>query len=242
MKYALLSILLLAAGCEADQQPAQTVSEPVAPPAKAAKDEAPVDYSRLRENLPGSQYYFPVHVFDVKFQTVKKAFEQRKDAYSAPVFSDGKRLTFRFDMTNPYDEPMRAPIPDYFRLQAACFNYGQGSHAANTTYNRTSKTYEFGSSRMTTAQGTELYKLPDAERAVTATYQLPFKPHQTRHFKVVFENPFQADCSAVTLLGFTKSDQAAGEQEYIGLVLDVATGEITDQQFRKRKDAFVPAE
>lgn len=75
-----------------------------------------MDYSRLRENLPGSQYYFPVHVFDVKFQTVKKAFEQRKDAYSVPVFSYGKRLTFRFDMTNPYDEPMRAPVPDYFRL------------------------------------------------------------------------------------------------------------------------------
>lgn len=201
--------------------------------------EKPTDVSRTLENLPGSPYYFEVHVYDVSLKTVKKAFEQRKDTYSAPTFADGKLLSFSFDMTNPYDQSMQAPIPDYFRLQAACFDLGEGASAANTSYNRMSKISELSGSRVTTAQGGQLHDVPGAERATTANYQLPFKPHQTRRFKVSLEKPFAADCDQVTLLGFTRSDQNAGEQVYVGLLIDVASGRIIDQQFRKRKEAFV---
>lgn len=243
MRKILLPLLLLLAGCESTPRHVKNAAPTKPAPApKTPVDITPPDYSRAVENLPGSPYYYQVHVYKVALKTIKKAFEQRKDAYSAPVYADGKRLSFNFDMTNPYDQAMQAPIPDYFRLQAACFDYGQGSHAANTNYNRTSKTYELGGSRITTAQGGQLHDVPGAARATTADYQLPFKPHQTRRFKVVLETPFAADCGQVTLLGFTKSDQNAGEQVYVGMVIDVASGQIIDQQFRKRKDAFVPTE
>jgi hypothetical protein len=52
---------------------------------------------------------------------------------------------------------------------------------------------------------------------------------------------FAADCNQVTLLGFTRSDQNAGKQVYVGLVIDVASSLIIDQQFRKRDNAFVPS-
>jgi hypothetical protein len=241
MKYALLPLLLLVASCGADQQSAQTVSKPVTAPAKVEPvDTTPIDYSRLKENLPGSQYYFPVRVFDVKFQTVKKAFEQRKDAYSVPTAVSGKRLSFGFEMTNPYSEPMSAPIPDYFRLQAACFDLGEHGGQTYTSYNRTSHVYELGAGDVTTTKGGKLYEVPGYERGAYDRPQLPFKPHQTRRFKVVFEHPITTDCSSVTLLGFTKSDQNAGEQIYTGLVLDVASNRIVDQLYKKRSEAFVP--
>lgn len=237
MKQKLLPLLLLLASCESSPQQVETT----APAKPKPLFERPADYSMALENLPGSPYYYQIHVYNVSLKTVKKAFEQRKDAYSAPAFSDGKCLSFSFDMTNPYDQAMQAPIPDYFTLQAACFDYGEGSHATNTTYNRMSKAYELGNSSITTAKGGQLHDVPGAERATTTDYQLPFKPHQTRSFKVSLENPFAADCDQVTLLGFTRSDQNAGEQVYVGLVIDVASGRIIDQQFRKRKDAFVPS-
>lgn len=237
MKHTLLPLLLLLASCESSPRHIKTT----APVKHKPLFESPADYSRVLENLPGSPYYYQIYVYNISLKTVKKAFEQRRDTYSAPTFSDGKRLSFSFDMTNPYDQPMQAPIPDYFWLQAACFDYGEGSHAANTAYNRMSKTYEFGTSRITMAKGGQLHDVPGATRATTATYQLPFKPHQTRSFKVSLEEPFAADCDQVTLLGFTRSDQNEGEQVYVGLLIDVASGRIVDQQFRKRKDAFVPA-
>ena len=238
MKQALLFLLLVLASCEANHPKVEFAAVSAKP---KPLFETPADLSRALENLPGIPYYYQIHVYNVSLKTVKKAFEQRKDAYSAPTFSDGKRLSFSFDMTNPYDQAMQAPIPDYFRLQATCFDYGEGSHAANTTYNRTSKAYELGSSRITTSKGGQLHDVPGAERAATTDYQLPFKPHQTRSFKVLLETPFAADCDQVTLLGFTRSDQNAGEQVYVGFVIDVASGRIIDQQFRKRKDAFVPS-
>ncbi|TDN39851.1 hypothetical protein E4631_23265 [Hymenobacter sp. UV11] len=237
MKQKLFSLLLLLASCESSPRHVKTA----APAKPKPLLETPADYSRALENLPGSPYYYQIHVYNVSLKTVKKAFEQRKDAYSAATFSDGKRLSFSFDMTNPYEQAMQAPIPDYFALQAACFDYGQGSHAANTTYNRMSKAYEMGNSHITTAKGGQLHDVPGAERATTADYQLPFKPHQTRSFKVSLETPFAADCDQITLLGFTRSDQKPGEQVYVGLVIDVASGRIVDQQLRKRNDAFVPS-
>lgn len=235
MKQKLLPLLLLLASCESTPQQVKTTV-----PAKPNPlFEKPTDVSKALENLPGSPYYFEVHVYNVSLKTVKKAFEQRKDAYSAPTFSDGKRLSFCFDMTNPYDQSMQAPIPDYFRLQAACFDLGQGASAANTSYNRMSRTSELTGCQVTTIQGGQLHDVPGAGRATTADYQLPFKPHQTWRFKVSLEKPFAANCDQVTLLGFTRSDQNAGEQVYVGLVIDVASGRIIDQQFRKRKEAFI---
>lgn len=239
MKYALLSLLLFAASCGTDQPSSQSAATPPTAPVKAAPvDTTPIDYSRLKENLPGSQYYFPVRVFDVKFQTVKKAFEQRKDAYSVPTSVSGKRLSFSFEMTNPYNEPLHAPIPDYFRLQADCFDLGEHGGQTYTSYNRTSHVYEHSGSTITT-KGARLYEAPGAVRGAYDRTEMPFKPHQTRRFKVVFENPITNDCSSVTLLGFTKSDQNAGEQVYFGLVLDVANNQIVDQRYKKRNEAFV---
>lgn len=241
MKYALLPLFLLMASCGTDEHPTQTVSKPVNAPAKAAPaDDTPIDYSRLRENLPGSEYFFPVHVFDVKFQPVKKAFEQRKDAYSVSTSVSGKRLSFGFEMTNPYNEPIKAPIPDYFRLQAACFDLGEHGGQTYTSYNRTSHVYELAGGDVTTAKGGKLYEISGYERGAYDRPQVPFKPHQTRRFKVVFEHPITSDCSSVTLLGFTKSDQKAGEQVYTGLLLDVANNQIIDQLYKKRNEAFVP--
>lgn len=237
MKHKLFALLLLLTGCDSSPRHVKHA----APAKPKPLFETPADYSRALENLPGSSYYYPIHVYNVSLKTVKKAFEQRKDAYSSPTYADGKRLSFSFDMTNPYDQAMQAPVPDYFRLQALCFDLGEGAGAANTSYNRMSKVYELTGSRITTAQGGQLHDVPGAERATTADYQLPFKPHQTRNFKVSLEEPFAADCDQVTLLGFTRSDQNAGQQVYVGLVIDVASGRIVDQQFRKRKDAFVPA-
>nr|GFC19367.1 hypothetical protein [Tanacetum cinerariifolium] len=67
---------------------------------------------------------------------------------------------------------------------------------------------------------------------------LAFEPN--RSSKVVMNQPFATDCDYVTLLGFTKSDQQASEQVHVGMVIDIASGQIIDQQYRKRKDAFVP--
>ncbi len=238
MKYPIISILLLLAGCEANQKPVATTAAP-APPKPLF--EAPADYSQLRENLPGSPYYYQIHISGIKFQTVKKAFEQRQDAYSLPTFSPGKRLSFTFEMTNPYDKPMLAPVPAYFWLQSANFDLGQGAGAPNTTYNRSSHVYELNGGSVTTATGGELYHVPGAERGSGSDYSLPFKAHQARRFRVTFDKPFPLTCNPVTLLGFTRSNQNAGEQIYTGLVLDVPTGKIIDQLFHKRNDPFVPA-
>lgn len=234
--------MLFVAACssESTTTTVPVVSSPAVQPALA--DTVQIDYSHAVENLPGSPYYYQVHVYNVAFKTVKKAFQQQKDAYSAPSFVDGKQLTFSFDMTNPYDKSMQAPIPDYFRLQSACFDLGEGAGAANTSYNRFSRVYELSGSQLTTSTGQDLHDVAGAQRATTSTYQLPFKPHQTRTFKVTLEKPFAADCPSVTLLGFTKSDQNAGEQVYVGMILDVATGTIIDQQTRLRKEAFVSTE
>ena len=76
------------------------------------------DLTNFKTFLFDGEYAYDVTVKDIILTPVKDAFEVTKEKYGVPEKVDGLKLTFSFDITNPYNREMQMPFPEYFEITA----------------------------------------------------------------------------------------------------------------------------
>lgn len=184
--------------------------------------------NKFKHNLPLSNYYYDIEITKVDCKKVKNAFEVTTNKYSAPRFIDGIIISIKYKMTNPYDNEMIVPIPDYYYITSSFFNAGTES----TTFHRTCQCYIDNGTTLT-YKGEEMYQIYD--RRIDNRYCLTFKPKETKEFKVVFDDVRPETIENITFIGFNENNGGTTNAIEKGVNINLKTKKIISQMKFKKK-------
>lgn len=187
----------------------------------------PIDYSELEYHLPRSDYYYEIKITDIKTDLAAGAYERREDEYSVPVPVDGYLLSIHFDMTNPYDKAMVAPIPNYATITSTNKEY----FSSSTTNHRGCQCKIDNTTRITNESGQELWEFAKLECA-HRKHCMQFAANETKSFIIHFKDPVISDVRKLVFRSFNLSWQeynGASKREK-GLVIDVDKGKVIGEK------------
>ena len=157
----------------------------------------PIDYSLIDYQLPKSEYIFQLKITGIETKIAKDAFTTQIDEYAIPKKVDGYFLTVIFTITNPYDQEMMAPIPDYYYITSLDGEW----FSSSTTRSRKCHCDIDNSTEVTHSKGKELCEISEGKCGYD-DYCIKFTSKETKTFKVKFTDAVFGKVRKIAFNGF----------------------------------------
>lgn len=207
-----------------------TKAENPEPPKKEIKDtieSKPIDYSVFEYPLLGSDYAYKVKITSIDTKIAKAAFTTKKDDYSVPEKADGYYLNVKFALTNPYEQEMMVPIPDYFYISSTNNDFFAGS----TTFHRGCECKIDISTAVFNDKGKELWQFSEG-KCGGSSYCVKFNPKETKNYTIKFTDPIFGEVRKLWFWGFNRHWERAEDhrnRDWV-LVIDVDKKEVIGEE------------
>lgn len=187
----------------------------------------PIYYNSLKYPLSGSDYVYNVEITSIETKIAKGTFTTKKDDYSVPQDADGYYLKIKFSLTNPYEQEMMVPIPNYFYISSTNKEFFSGS----TTYSKSCSCQINNSTDVFNDKGKELWQFSEG-KCGHSSYCVHFKPKETKNYILKFNDPIFGEVKRLWFWGFNRHWEREGStsRRDLALIIDVDEGMVIGEE------------
>ena len=184
------------------------------------------EYNKFDYNLPESNYFFPVEITEIITTPAIGAFPNADPYSTAEKKEDAYSLKIKFKITNPYQEELLAPIPDYFWISPTI----DTPFTKSTTFLKSCQCQIDNGTEVTDPKRREISKLP-SESCSDNKRCLRFKPEETKEFIITFDDPIRSEIRELIFFGFDRINpkKDAYRRNELVFVLDIDQKKVVNE-------------